>query len=326
MKGQHEWIQFGAAIGLGVLTHNLHTTDISRLDQIISILSKTFVENSNEWVKMACGIALGISASSLFTNHENSEERDEPTSTESSEMKDTKANLLTKIISSLKSALEVKQQSNLHEDGKWSVLGAVLGLGYSASAFEVSKDFSHLKELFRTFRAYTNTSALNASDSCLLIGTFLTLPMLTARLVRMEQLESHEVIGLLNMFDELLENTQGKSVATSACIGYPALLHSLVSEGFNFPSTNFVELKLEKITDFLAKSSNVAIRSGSTIGIANMLGSFLLIGNPKLVSPINCSYLSSSVISDQKLASYLEKALVSLRLAFEADSDPKVCR
>lgn len=57
--GPHEWAKYGAAIGLGILTHNVQPGDFVKFSDIYASLSLQRASSEDQWVRFGCTFSSG---------------------------------------------------------------------------------------------------------------------------------------------------------------------------------------------------------------------------------------------------------------------------
>ncbi|MCL7043378.1 hypothetical protein MKW94_013584 [Papaver nudicaule] len=238
---EHEHKQWSAAVGLGLVSGCLHSTDRKHKYQIISGLLKVAYSSKSSLVKGACMAGLGFASQDLLTRVEVA---DVANSEDTNRLMES--NLLGKIVTAfslmicqlspssaecLKSlcsyvslgfdnpdidmSVLLCTDGNYLEEDVWGVVGVITGLGHSVSAiYRTGGNDSviKLKTLLKSWVPHVNPvvqsfHTCNAESEILLsIGACLALPTVVAFCQRVELIDDNELNCLVNGYKDLISD------------------------------------------------------------------------------------------------------------------------
>lgn len=319
IHGENEWIQYGGVVGLGIISSVLQITDKIEWNNIITYLIQIMKENDSSWVKFGCGCSLGLIVSSLFQQKTNKEE-------DIASISQFQEELFNKIYNFLNDHLQDNKE--IIYENRWDLLGRFIGLLYIIPVMEILKKYNLIESLYIQFWAHLKNINIqeDVTSSSFYVGCSLVISSLIPHAFRLNLISSSEIFNCITFMDQLLEKIKSYPIYEGICLAFSTLIHSLLIEGYNFPP-NFIEKRIDQMCDILlSKNTITSSKIGCAMGLANILGAFLIIPNPKVCSPLDNFYLSSKFLNNTSWSKISEKIIVTLKESLENDFDPRVCR
>ncbi|KAI3970453.1 hypothetical protein MKX01_024100 [Papaver californicum] len=261
---EHEHKQWSAAVGLGLVSGCLHSTDRKHKYLIISGLLKVAYSSKSSLVKGACMAGLGFASQDLLTR---AEVADVANSEDTNRLMEF--NLLGKIVTAF--SLMICQLSpssaeclkslcgfaspgtddpdtdksvshftdgNYLEEDVWGVAGVIMGLGHSVNViYRAGGNDSviKLKTLLKSWVPHVNPVVQSSricsaeSEIMLSIGSCLALPTVVAFCQRVELIDDNELNCLVNGYKDLISELL--SVKKSGIFHESMLMASCIGAG-----------------------------------------------------------------------------------------------
>ncbi|XP_026387269.1 protein RST1-like isoform X3 [Papaver somniferum] len=262
---EHEHKQWSAAVGLGLVSGCVHSTDRKHKYQIISGLLKVGYSSKSSLVKGACMVGLGFASQDLLTRVEVA--ADVVNSEDTNRLMES--NLLGKIVTAFSlmicqlspssaecfeslcgyvpldtddpdtdNSVSLFTDGNYMEEDVWGVAGVIMGLGHSVNAIYRaggSDSVIKMKTLLKSWVPHVNL-VVQSSHTCsaesaimLSIGSCLALPTVVAFCQRVELIDDNELNCVVNGYKDLISELL--SVKKSGIFHESMLMASCIGAG-----------------------------------------------------------------------------------------------
>ncbi|XP_042456938.1 protein RST1-like [Zingiber officinale] len=305
---EHEQRQWSAAISLGLIFTRFDATDRKQRFEVANGLLKVLCNSKSYLVKGACGLGLGFACQNLLNRNTIEDNADLNSETQPSGY--TEASLAQSVFSTLSlriselcpSAMDSLKNlnGNLHhlmssnslpgaycniEEDAWSIVGLVLGLGYSVVAlyhFGLCDAVLNIKDLLFSWISYDfsghSLSVSDESDIPLCMGSCIALPFVAAFCQRHElaKIDFDLLYGRYCLLISQLLNLK-KSGAVyqnflmASCIGAGSFLSCILDIGVHTVKIDDVKHLMEILRSTYNLSYPPAC-FGGMLGVVNALG------------------------------------------------------